>query len=338
MIIVTGATGFIGRVLIADILNKMAGQKVLCLVKPDDGTELESSGRKILDDLGVEYRFVDLMHTVSAPLVLPEPVHSIFHLAAITNTGDPDHTINQIGTANLLRLLGTAVGAHTRFIFASTVSTIDNRRDMNAAAVESTDLLRPFHTYGRAKRDTEAILREQSEKLGFELVLFRFCAVFGANNNLKGFYGQFASMAKNGALLGRINFPGKVAIIYVNDLSDLLIRAAKMPMSKKVELLHPVAENLSIDEISQTFSDALGVKRKRIVVPSFVWQLARVGIRAFFKLEKVAPHFLYNKMWQLYLLTSNAYYCESEKVPELFPDFKPRKFADTCKELLVRLP
>ena len=59
MILVTGATGFIGRRLIQQLAQTEAKKDILCLVHKDSSS-FEKIGRGIIENLGIRYLEVDL--------------------------------------------------------------------------------------------------------------------------------------------------------------------------------------------------------------------------------------------------------------------------------------
>lgn len=58
-ILITGATGFVGRYLIREIVKYYPKKSILCLSYNIDNQQ-ELSGRKIISKLGLEQRFIDL--------------------------------------------------------------------------------------------------------------------------------------------------------------------------------------------------------------------------------------------------------------------------------------
>jgi len=59
-IIVTGATGFIGRRLIRELLKVYDKERILCLIR-DKTDDMEISGRQILSELNVKIKYIDLV-------------------------------------------------------------------------------------------------------------------------------------------------------------------------------------------------------------------------------------------------------------------------------------
>ena len=101
MILVTGATGYVGRRLIRMLVETYGSSKILCLVYDQYDNDLERSGRAHLDKLNIKYIPVDLVSGRGLTEV-PKSPDLIFHLASNTDTGATDHTVNDIGTRNLL--------------------------------------------------------------------------------------------------------------------------------------------------------------------------------------------------------------------------------------------
>jgi nucleoside-diphosphate-sugar epimerase len=130
MILLTGASGFIGRRLAIQLSERVSPGCLHCLAAPG-GSQFEQQGKVILRNVGLECREVDLL--LSAPGSLRregESSRTIFHLAANTATWQRDHAINDQGTESLLRALGP-LGPDTHLIFTSTTAVMDNRTDLN---------------------------------------------------------------------------------------------------------------------------------------------------------------------------------------------------------------
>ena len=85
MILVTGATGYIGRRLAGLLLERYSRKEILCLVRPSDGSRKEQSGRDNLRSLGLEICEADLL-SAKGLNYLPKSPQIIFHLTSCTDT------------------------------------------------------------------------------------------------------------------------------------------------------------------------------------------------------------------------------------------------------------
>lgn len=86
-----------------ELLKHYPAENILCLIKDNisDNDELEMSGRKILRDLNIKTRGIDLPSGRGLK-DLQVKADIVFHLGASTESGDKDHSCNDRGTKNLL--------------------------------------------------------------------------------------------------------------------------------------------------------------------------------------------------------------------------------------------
>src|SRR6185295_19043888 len=118
----------------------------------------------------------------------------IFHLASNTDTSASDHSINDVGTTNLLNALGP-LGPSTHFIFTSSIAVNDHRPDYTLPITEDTPPPeRPCHEYGRKKLLTEHLLKARAAEGGFRLSIVRVCGVYGEGVRQGGLFDSIKTM------------------------------------------------------------------------------------------------------------------------------------------------
>lgn len=140
MILVTGASGFVGSAVVRDLLAR--GQKVRVLVRP-------TSPRTNLDGLAVEIAVGDLMDAAGLRPAL-EGCEGLMHVAADYRlwTRDPDamYRANVQGTRDLL--LAAADAGVKRIVYTSSVATLgilpDGRPADEATPVTLADMIGPY--------------------------------------------------------------------------------------------------------------------------------------------------------------------------------------------------
>jgi nucleoside-diphosphate-sugar epimerase len=210
--LVTGASGFIGRVLCAQLLER--GHEVSALVRRE-GSEPPGAvavSADLRDSSG-------LAEAIAA--ARPE---CVFHLAAeIASQRDARKVreVNVEGTTRLvqacLALAGSDPAAGPRVVFASTVVTGDAHGEFLA---EETPL--PVETpYGRSKQEGERLVLDS----GLPAVVVRPSHVYGAG----GWYAH--------DLIARLRAPGRLAVIgsganwwdvvHVDDVAAALVLAGE---------------------------------------------------------------------------------------------------------------
>lgn len=199
MIIVTGATGFIGSNIVADLNAR--GRTDLLLVD-DLGTQgkwKNIAKRRFLDL--VDYRDLDGLLGK-----LKQPAEAVFHMGANSSTTSTDG--DEILRVNLHATMAWwkwCTDTGTPFIYASSAATYgdgDEGFDDNEAP-EALDKLAPLNLYGWSKHqfDKWAVERAAEGKAPPQWAGLKFFNVYGPNEYHKG--DMRSLVAKNTSLIAR---------------------------------------------------------------------------------------------------------------------------------------
>ncbi len=165
-ILVTGATGFIGRNLVRQLIKQ--GHKVYALVRKTSDTGL-------LKELGVSLIYGDITDNESLNKVLEEKIDIIFHCAALVDDKDKNqlYRINVSGTRNICNL---ALRLNVeRLVYVSSVAVVSGNlepcltEDLSYAAT---------NRYGQSKIEAEKIVIEFRKK-GLVVAIIRPPMVYG---------------------------------------------------------------------------------------------------------------------------------------------------------------
>ena len=181
-VLVTGATGFIGRHLIGRLVHE--GNRVKALVRP----ETDSSW---LDACDVEVVCGDVRdaHAVERAI---EGCQLIYHLAARTSHNNPTfndaYPVNVGGTANVARAALKA--GVSRLILASTTGVYGPTRNR---AIDERTMLKPYSPYTTSKVQAERLVLSHHTRDGLPVVIARITSVFGAG--YKSWLGLFQAIA-----------------------------------------------------------------------------------------------------------------------------------------------
>jgi nucleoside-diphosphate-sugar epimerase len=210
--LVTGASGFIGRALCVQLLER--GHEVSALVRRE-GSEPPGA-------VGVSGDLRDSSGLAEA-IAAARP-ECVFHLAAEIASQRDERKVREVnvaGTARLvqacLALAGSDPAAGPRVVFASTVVTGDAHGEL---LTEETPL--PVETpYGRSKQEGERVVLDS----GLPAVVVRPSHVYGAG----GWYAH--------DLIARLRAPGRLAVIgsgtnwwdvvHVGDVAAALVLAGE---------------------------------------------------------------------------------------------------------------
>ena len=332
-ILVTGATGYVGRRLIRLLAETYGASSILCLAYDQADNELERSGRANLEQLGIAYIPVDLVSGRGLADV-PRSPRMVFHIASNTDTGAADHSINDVGTRNLLEAV-QPLPAEAHFIFTSTIAVADHRENDGRPVDEETPLLRPFNDYGRRKLAAEAYLRERASADGFRCAIVRLCAVYGRGTRQDGLFDRLARMVASDSVIARFNYPGKLSFINVDDIARILVLLSDRPAPYETsELFIPVSEVMTIAELIQCYYRAFGIAYRQIRFPPLFWRFCDLVAKISYRFEPVLPHAINNRIWQLGLLVGSGFHNESEKIFRALPELKLKRFEEAVGEMI----
>jgi len=144
VLLITGATGRIGKHLVNALLNK--GEKVRVLIR-----------KRMTEFENVETFYGDLLDKKSLKKAI-EGVDTVFHLAAVVDYTAPEELmfrVNVIGTKNLLEVF-----KGNKFIYLSSTAVL-GKKLKNLPADESTPY-KPSNFYGRTKMEAEKLVKENN--------------------------------------------------------------------------------------------------------------------------------------------------------------------------------
>jgi len=307
MILVSGATGFIGRYLVKKLVSNYSKDSLLCLGYPDYEPIIEGPGRQALRKLNVGVQDVDLRKPIPKNSTSFELV---FHLASNTDTAEPDHSINEKSAKHLLDSI--TVDSNTHIVFASSIAVSDNPTQRVSVIDENTPLGEPLHRYGVSKINTEHWLIEQARKQDFRLSVVRVCAVYGVGQRQKGLFGTVDRWARNKSFLRAIPFPGRIGIMNVEDMAEFFLKVGLLPPAPgQYKIYNPVTESLSVSELLEELQTHFSVKKFPTPKALPLWRILNKFLRSAGPLAPILPHSIYNRIWQAILVTGDSYNIKS---------------------------
>jgi nucleoside-diphosphate-sugar epimerase len=268
-ILVTGATGFIGRNLVSKLIEEK--HDVVAFV------------RKTSDVKGLPHR----MRLVEGDLLDPsslttavKDVDIVIHLAALFDFYPKDvdllYRVNAEGTRNLINACKkTSV---KRFIYCSTSETtgiVDN-----PPATEETEL-KPMYDYGKSKIMAENEVREGAESGQFDYIILRPVGITGPGEFYLGLetYDAIANQK-----ISMIPGDGQkhIMFMHVDDLVQGFLCAMKTKAGANETFLLCTDDIFTYEEMFQFLANYLGVEPPKRKVPIFLAKLG-VGLIGFFR-------------------------------------------------------
>ena len=178
VILVTGASGFVGRHLAPALAG--AGWSVRRAVRTSSG----AADEVVVESLGPATDWQNALDGVDAVVHLAARVHHQFEEHAV----ELYRHVNIEGTLRLAR--SAAAAGVSQFIFVSTV-LVHGRSNDGRAAFRESDVLTPRGLYGMSKAAAEAGLNDLAQGSGMGVTVIRPPLVYGA-----GARGNFALLEK----------------------------------------------------------------------------------------------------------------------------------------------
>ena len=329
-ILVTGATGFVGKVLIKKLVKKFGNKKILCLVY-DQNSPLELEGRSLLDKLGVSYTHVDLTDSRTIPKLEKQP-QLVIHLAAETDTSKRNHLVNYIGVKNLYDSLKSINNCY--FIHIGTMVEVVGRPNCSKPIDEASKDY-PTNEYTRTKLAGENFIIEKCVKDKFKLTVIRPNTIYGKGVRKNSLFDMVTSMIKKQSLITKINWPGKSALIHVEDLTNIIMQFTKSAGLKgKPQKYLAYGENLTIFQISEIIHREINIPFKPIIIPNFIWVIIRQvrGLIPIF--EYILPYNFYNSFWRFGIIIDNVVWCKSSRLSKKIKYLKFKKFNKSVVDVI----
>ena len=278
LILMTGATGFIGRHLLP-ALHKQNLQLILA-IRRHPINEL-SHNHKIINvgEINETINWLDKLKRVDTVIHLAARAHQLNDQSI--NPEAEFLRINCEGTKNLAKQAIAAGVKH--FIFISSIGAMATLSD---TIISEESPCQPDTPYGRSKLNAETALVELCRKTQMNWTILRPTLVYGPNNpgNMERL---FALVTKKLPLpLGSI--VNSRSLLYVGNLVDAIIKCIEDDRAKNQTFIVSDGEDLSTSELIFRMGNAMGKRPLLLPFPPLLLRLAAKII----KKEEVADRLL----------------------------------------------
>jgi nucleoside-diphosphate-sugar epimerase len=260
MILVTGATGFVGEAVVRRLLAENASRRVIVAVRRDNQQWLERVLPRVTGDLEPSTDWSHALEGVSGVVHCAARVHVMADTAV--NPLDEFRRVNVQGTLNLARQ--AAAAGVRRFVFVSSIK-VNGEATQTGHPFTADDVPAPLDDYGVSKMEAERGLRKIAGQTGMELVIIRSPLVYGP-----GVKANFAAMMrwlKRGVPLPLGAIHNQRSLVALDNLVDLIVTCLTHPAAANQTFLISDGEDVSTTKLLRRMGQALGCPARLIPVP-----------------------------------------------------------------------
>ena len=264
-ILITGATGFIGRALFENLNSK---KKYLVHLSTRINQEKLFQGVKTFNTGEIDFNtnWKDAL----------DGVDCIVHCAARAHMTEKKQTvsfnayrkINVDGTRNLANQ-AVAIGIK-RFIFLSSIK-VNGEGKIASKSFKYNDIPQPTDAYGISKWEAEQALLEISKQTGLEVVIIRPPLVYG--EGVKGNFLRLLDLVYKQMPLPFAKINNLRSFIALDSLIDLIICCIDHPKARGKTFLVSDGEDLSTLDLIRKLSKFMNKSPRLFQVPQLIIQL-----------------------------------------------------------------
>ena len=266
MILITGASGFVGSALCNALADR--GCPVRRAVRNCGMTLAKNSDIAVVGEIDGRTQWDKTLIGVDCVIHLAARTHMVE--AADEMTLALYRRINVDGTQHLAES-ASRCGVR-RIVFLSSIKVNGEFTDGGAPFTEH-DLPRPQDAYGITKWEAEQALRRVAADHGLEVIILRPPLVYGPG--VKGNMLRLMRLIKHGAPLPFASIRNQRSLIYVGNLVQAILLCTCVPVVGAHTYLVSDGEDVSTPELAERLGNALGIAARLFPVPKSV--LALVG-------------------------------------------------------------
>lgn len=265
-ILLTGATGFIGRALTLRLAG-IPDNNLLAVSRRPLSSLPRTVSNVLVDGLASGTDWKQPLRDVQVVIHAAARVHVVNDRAS-----DPlaeYREVNVQGTLNLARQAADA--GVERFIFISSIK-VNGESTAPAKPFTAFDAPKPIDPYGITKHEAEQGLRRLAAGTGMEVVIIRPVIVYGPG--VKANFRSLMAWLDKGVPLPLGSVRNKRSLVALDNLVDLIVNCMNHPAAANRTFLVSDGEDLSTTELLHRMGKALG---KRAVLLPFPVRLLRFG-------------------------------------------------------------
>ncbi|MGI9315976.1 MAG: NAD-dependent epimerase/dehydratase family protein [bacterium] len=260
-VLITGATGFSGRVLTRKLAE--AGAIIRVIAR-------KSSSRGDLKKLDVTW-FRGDVYDPEIVQQATQGVHYIFHLAAAFRETHPDEEGYRKVHLYSTQLLAKAVAGQPEFECFLHVSTVGVHGHVEHGYANESYRFAPGDSYQRTKLEAELWLAQYGKETGLPFSIIRPSPIFGPGDMrlLKIF-----RMVSKGFFMMLGKGKGWYHLVHVDDLTNVMMLAAVIPEARSEAFIAANDEPIAMTNMAKLIGKKIDRKVRVIRLPLWPFYLA----------------------------------------------------------------
>lgn len=276
-VVVTGATGHIGNVLVRDLIKR--GYDVTSFA-------LDEKDAEVLKGLNTKIAYGDVRKLETLVKAF-EGAEIVFHLAGIIEIGSGNkrkvHEVNVDGSKNVV---AACKMAHVkRLVYTSSVHAIPEKEGIITETKEFSPKL-VKGTYAKSKAEaTKYILDANSNEL--EVIIVHPSGVIGPYEYTKSNMGQLIIDCANGIMKATIK--GGYNFVDVRDVSNGIILAAEKGKPGECYIL--AGQSITIKELMEIIEKLTGKRAPKFIIARWFAYITGIFSELYYKIVKEKPLF-----------------------------------------------
>ena len=261
VVLVTGATGFLGRALIGKLRQRDVDVRA-CVRSRMNDLEVPCF---LINDIGPDTNWNDALQGVDI----------IYHLAGLSEgnkSGISAQEYDRVNAKGTLQLMTAAAQAGVkRVIITSTIKVLGELS--GAQPFDHHSQPDPQTAYARSRFAAEQNASKIADEHGLELAIVRFPLAFGAG--VSGNFGRLISLVQKGIPLPFKSTNNKRSLVGLENAVDLLM--CLMGNDKAGGKIFLIADQpaVSTEELLRKIADAIDVKISLFALPEFVQNILK---------------------------------------------------------------
>ncbi len=263
-ILVTGATGFVGRALVARLVSE--GRAVRGAVRASSGELPAQVERIVVGGIGPETAWKRAV----------DGVHAVVHLAARVHMTGEEATrslplfraVNAAASETLARAARNA--GVRRFVLLSTTTVYGDRS--RGRPFDESSAPAPASLYAKSKLEAEQLVAGALAGSPTELVVLRPPLVYGPN--AKGNFARLVRLVRRGVPLPLASVRNRRSLVFVGNLVDAIVRVLDHPAAAGRTYVVSDGEDLSTPDLIARVAAALGRPPRLFAFPPALLRFA----------------------------------------------------------------